>query len=196
MEEFLAQYGYVAIVIGTVLEGGTVLTLAGFAAHRGLMELFPWVVAAGAVGSFVDCLVWYAFGRYGVGFAAGRVERVRGKIERIEALLFRWKALFVMGARFIPGFRTAGALGVGLWKYPWPRFLIFNAVGSWVWSVVLASVGYGFGQGLTALIGEFKVWGWAILTMLVLAAGVSWAAWHHIWRKGKDSAGKRFPGRP
>lgn len=39
----IATYGYYALFLGTLLEGETVLVAAGYAAHRGLLEL-PWVI--------------------------------------------------------------------------------------------------------------------------------------------------------
>jgi membrane protein DedA with SNARE-associated domain len=49
----ISAYGYYAVEAGTFFEGETVLVLAGFAAHRGYLEL-PLVIAcafAGETGS-------------------------------------------------------------------------------------------------------------------------------------------------
>ena len=35
----IASYGYYALFVGTFLEGETVLIAAGFAAHRGILDL-------------------------------------------------------------------------------------------------------------------------------------------------------------
>jgi len=35
----LADHGYLAVFIGSLLEGETILVLAGFAAHQGLLSL-------------------------------------------------------------------------------------------------------------------------------------------------------------
>ena len=39
LREFLAQYGYLAVFAGTLLEGEVILVLAGFAAHQGYLQL-------------------------------------------------------------------------------------------------------------------------------------------------------------
>jgi membrane protein DedA with SNARE-associated domain len=54
MQELLDKYGYFAVMIGTILEGGTLLTMAGFLAHQGYLKLVPWVIAAGFAGNFID----------------------------------------------------------------------------------------------------------------------------------------------
>ena len=43
LEGFVENYGYWAILAGTVLEGETVLILGGLAAHQGYLEL-AWVL--------------------------------------------------------------------------------------------------------------------------------------------------------
>mgnify|MGYP000031125615 CR=1 FL=1 len=36
--EFIRNYGYLAVLLGTLLEGETVLLAAGFACHQGLLD--------------------------------------------------------------------------------------------------------------------------------------------------------------
>jgi membrane protein DedA with SNARE-associated domain len=39
VESLIEEYGYIAVFVGAFLEGETVLVLAGFAAHRGHLDL-------------------------------------------------------------------------------------------------------------------------------------------------------------
>ena len=39
LESFLAKYGYIAILLGTVFEGETIMIMGGFSAHRGYLDL-------------------------------------------------------------------------------------------------------------------------------------------------------------
>jgi hypothetical protein len=54
LESFLAKYGYIAILLGTVFEGETIMIMGGFSAHREYLKLLPWVVLAGFVGNFIQ----------------------------------------------------------------------------------------------------------------------------------------------
>ena len=45
LESIVDTYGYLAVLLGTFLEGETILVLGGFAAHRGYLAL-PWVIVA------------------------------------------------------------------------------------------------------------------------------------------------------
>jgi len=58
LESFLTKYGYVAILLGTAFEGETIMIMGGFSAHRGYLELLPWVVLAGFVGNFIQNLIY------------------------------------------------------------------------------------------------------------------------------------------
>ncbi|MBW2474086.1 MAG: hypothetical protein JRE56_05770 [Deltaproteobacteria bacterium] len=46
MESYIEHFGYLAILIGTFLEGETILILGGFAAHRGYLDLSLVIISA------------------------------------------------------------------------------------------------------------------------------------------------------
>ena len=48
----ISQYGYAALVIGSLAEGETVTLLGGVAAHQGLLQ-FPLVVLSVALGGMI-----------------------------------------------------------------------------------------------------------------------------------------------
>jgi len=64
LERFLARYGLAAVPVGTSFEGETTLVLAGFAAHRGYLEL-PEVMPAAVPGTLLGDHFWFWLGRWG-----------------------------------------------------------------------------------------------------------------------------------
>lgn len=58
----LADYGYFAVLAGSLLEGETILILAGFAAHQGHLSL-SWVMAVAFVGGTLGDQIFYFAGR-------------------------------------------------------------------------------------------------------------------------------------
>jgi membrane protein DedA with SNARE-associated domain len=64
LESFLAKYGYLAIILGTVFEGETNVIMGGFSAHRGYLKLLPWVILAGFAGNFIQNQVVFLLKRY------------------------------------------------------------------------------------------------------------------------------------
>lgn len=61
----IQNYGYLAVAVGTFLEGETILIMAGAAAHRGYLTM-PMVIMVGTIASFFgDQLYFYVGRRYG-----------------------------------------------------------------------------------------------------------------------------------
>ena len=59
MESFIEHYGYLAILVGTFLEGETILILGGVAAQRGYLDLHWVILAAFCVGLLGMYCFWY-----------------------------------------------------------------------------------------------------------------------------------------
>ena len=60
LESIVENYGYAALLVGTFLEGETILVIAGFLAHRGYLHL-PWVF----IVAFLVSMVMHMRGRSG-----------------------------------------------------------------------------------------------------------------------------------
>src|SRR4029453_19389718 len=72
LEQFLSQYGLIALSLLATVEGDASLILAGMLAHRGVLSL-PAVIIAGAAGNFVgDCACTSSDGRPGLDCATPR----------------------------------------------------------------------------------------------------------------------------
>jgi membrane protein DedA with SNARE-associated domain len=169
IDSFLQTYGILAIVLGTFVEGETILVLAGLAAHRGYLPL-PSVVAAGFAGSLLgDQLYFYLGRRHGEAFLAKR-PAWGARMMRARRVLERHHVAFILGFRFLYGLRTVSPFAIGMSEVPLHRYLILNAAGGFVWSVAVSLLGYSVGQGAEILLGRVKeIEAWLFLG--VAAAG-------------------------
>jgi membrane protein DedA with SNARE-associated domain len=144
LESLIAHLGYVAVLIGVIVEGETVLVAAGALAHRGDLSL-PIVIVAAFVGSTLGDQGWFHFGaRFGPKFLE-RHPRVRRRADAVRGWFSRYGTTFVLGFRFLYGFRTATPIMLGATHYPKWRFGVLNAVGALLWSITIACVGWGIG---------------------------------------------------
>ena len=98
----VAQYGYWAVVAGCLLEGETVLVLAGFAARQGLLSL-PVVMALGACAGALSDVALFGVGRWRGAALLARWPRIASYREPLNRLLARWGAWVVVGVRFMYG---------------------------------------------------------------------------------------------
>jgi len=62
LQSIIENYGYAAILIGTFLEGETILVLAGLAAHQGYLVL-TGVIFAAFLGSLSGDQLFFYLGR-------------------------------------------------------------------------------------------------------------------------------------
>jgi membrane protein DedA with SNARE-associated domain len=181
----IQNYGYLAVAVGTFLEGETILILAGAAAHRGYLTL-PMVIMVGTVASFVgDQLYFYVGRRYGTALLQ-RFPSLQSRAIRANALLERHHVPLILAIRFLYGLRIAGPIAMGMSGLPWFRFLVLNFIGAVVWATLIAGAGYGFGQGVSYLLADFdqdEAW-W--LASILLAGLLWWLLTHRKHRSQEN----------
>jgi membrane protein DedA with SNARE-associated domain len=171
--DLIANFGYLAIFIGTFLEGETVLALGGVAAAQGHLSL-PVVMVIATFGAFLgDQTAFFIGRRYGRRILA-RFPALAAKAPRVEALVRRWDAPAVILLRFLYGLRIAGPIVIGsLGISPW-RLALFNFIGVLLWAPLVASIGYAAGQAFEAWVGRLRHVQIAVLMAIVLAAVICW----------------------
>lgn len=131
-------------VIVPVLPSETVVITAGIIAGQGGL-LIPLVLIAAAVGAFAGDNLAYWIGNRGQRFAYRwivRGQRSRRSLEWAERMLHRYGGSLIIVGRFVPGGRSATAIGSGVLDYPWRRFVVYDAVGAATWSIVTSMIGY------------------------------------------------------
>ncbi|HJX15656.1 MAG TPA: DedA family protein [Candidatus Deferrimicrobiaceae bacterium] len=157
LDLFIHQYGYLALVVGTILEGEVILILGGFAAHQGYLEL-PWVILAGFAGSLTGDQFFFFLGRWkGTAF----LEKKKGwtdRAERIRAWVREYQTLITLGFRFVfvYGFRTVTPLFLGMSRMPAARFMALNVISALLWATLIGTGGYLFGAALKMFVADVK----------------------------------------
>lgn len=166
-------YGYPAAFLGSMLEGETVLVLAGLAAHRGHLSL-PVVWLLAAAGGACGDAIYFALGRrYGERLIA-RFPRFAPAADRVHRLIDRGPVISVIAVRFLYGVRMAGPMVIGTSDMSWPHFLFWNACGALLWSAAWLLAGYAVGEVAQRLLGNLAhVERELFLGVLVVAVGVA-----------------------
>ncbi|EBC7690672.1 DedA family protein [Salmonella enterica] len=182
----ITHYGYAALVIGSMAEGETVTLLGGVAAHQGLLK-FPLVVVAVALGGMMGDQLLYLLGRCYGGKILRRFPRYHTKIGHAQKMIQRHPYLFVIGTRFMYGFRVVGPLLIGASRLPPKIFLPLNIVGALVWALLFTTLGYLGGEVIAPWLHDLDqhlrhgVW---LILAVVLVVGVRW----RLKRRGKAEA--------
>ena len=171
LSQLLADYGYLAVFAGSLLEGETVLVLAGIAAHQGLLSL-PWVIAVAFCGGTLGDQIFFFVGRRHGESLLQRLPRMASNAQRVNRLLLRHHAVLIVGVRFMYGLRIVGPIVIGMSQVPPRRFLLFNLIGAAIWSVVIAGAGFLFSQTLRWLFADMNRYDYVAALVIVGIAGL------------------------
>ena len=178
-EELVTHYGYLALLIGTFLEGETILIIGGLLAHRGYLEL-PYVIASAFAGTLFGDQLYFYIGRIrGKKFIDSRPVW-QAKSRRVFRLLEKHQVLLILGFRFIYGIRTVTPFVLGSSGISPLRYLLLNICGALLWAMAVGVLGFYFGQALELVIGEIKRYEKAVILTLLFFSAVVWLLFH--WR--------------
>jgi len=185
IEHYMLIYGYWAVFFGVMLEnagvpipGETILLIAGYFASRGQfhLALVMLIAASGAVvGDNIGFAIGHHYGR-SVLLRFGRFVFLTPKrLEHMENYFESHGNKTILVARFITGLRVFAALLAGAsGKMRWRVFFIYNVAGAILWSVVITTLGYLFGQSLPLLVKWVGRSGTVLLIAVIIVGVIVW----------------------
>jgi membrane protein DedA with SNARE-associated domain len=175
----IADYGYVALFAGALLEGETLLVLAGFAAHQGYLQLH-WVIGIALLGGFLGDQIYFWLGKRHGAWVMSRFPQLVPVFERANELIKRHHEVLIVGVRFLYGLRTVGPMAFGMSTVPVWRFMLFNVLGATIWAAGIGCAGYMFGQALELFLDDLKRIEEVLLSAILSGGIVFWG-----WRRWK-----------
>ncbi|WP_414041830.1 DedA family protein [Acidithiobacillus sp. M4-SHS-6] len=177
IKEFLRQYGYWILFVGTLLEGEAVVIIAGALAHAGVLDL-GMVILVSWLGSTLNDQVLYQLGsRYGQRLIDCLPHFLKRHVAQAEGLIRRFGDWVTLLFRFIYGTRTITPILLGLHHYPPRRYLLMNPLAAAVWAAVIASIGFALGASLKSLLSGVHYVQLVLLLLVLLGALLYWI-WH------------------
>jgi membrane protein DedA with SNARE-associated domain len=117
LQQFLQEFGYFALFLGTFFEGETILVLAGFLAFRGYMDL-KLVMIVAFLGSYAGDQLWYFLGRKHGRKLLARKPRWQLMGDKALEHIRKHPDIWVLSFRFVYGLRTVMPVAIGLSGLP------------------------------------------------------------------------------
>ena len=173
LEQLIAQYGYIVVFLGTLLEGETVLILAGFLAHRGYLILSLVILTAFA-GTFIGDQFFFYLGRLRGISLVERHRSWQSRYEKASSLLRRHQIPVIVGFRFIYGMRTVTPFLIGLSRVKPAVFFLLNGIGAFVWALAIGCLGYFIGNAMELIFQEVKRYEVAVAATIVCIGVIVW----------------------
>jgi len=183
----LESHGYWVVFVGLTLDmmglpfpGEVVLLWAGFLIFLGVLQ-FPYVVLLATVAVLIGESFTYSMGRLVgergekrlVEFYCRWTACTLGSahcMEKTEGYLGRFRSWSLLFAKFVFGVRAFICPAAGMLRIPYRQFLLFDLLGTVIWSATFTSLGFFLGtqwhylaQGLER---AQMVLGWLILFSL------------------------------
>jgi len=184
LESLLATYGYPILFIGTVMEGETVMILAGLSAHLGYLSLF-WVIAIGFLGAFCGDQICFLIGRRHGQELLARFPSWNARAERALQKLQKHQNLVILSFRFLYGLRAATPFVLGMGQVSYLRFVTLDLISASIWAVCIALAGYYFGRAVEPVLKDIQHYEAALLTGIGGIALLVWLV--HVYRRRRAS---------
>ena len=168
LQQLISDYGYLALFIGTYLEGETILLIAGFLAHSGGLGLeLPYVILSAFLGTFAGDQTFFYIGRLkGISFLEKR-PHWHSKTDKVFDMLHRHQLPVILGFRFIYGIRNVTPFVIGASRLSPVKFFILNFLGALIWAVSFGLIGYQFGDIAERVMGDVAQYQGYLLMALV-----------------------------
>ena len=183
LSEFIRNYGYYALFLGTCLEGETIMILAGIAAHQGFLEL-PWVILLGFLGSLTgDQTIFFISRHWGKRILA-RFPWLYLRMEKVNRILERHGTWYTISFRFFYGLRNPTPFVIGLSSIRTARFVALNTLGAAIWAVTLGLMGFLLGELAARILSHSK---WAILGVAAIGLAI-WLVRHLLLTRARHRA--------
>ena len=193
IEQYMHLYGYWAVFFGVMLEnaglpipGETILLIGGYFCSQGELNL-PLVMLIAATGAVIGDNIGFAIGHHygrGILLRFGRfIFLTPQRLDNLTNYFASHGNKTILIARFVTGLRVFAAILAGASKMPWRIFVVYNIAGAILWSVVISSLGYLFGQTLPLLVKWVGRSGTILLIAAIVTGIVVWRIRAHRKKK-------------
>ena len=178
-ELLLEKFGYLAVFLGTFLEGEAILVTAGFFAERGYLN--PAAVAAvGFAGAYSGHLFWFWLGRAHGVKVLDRFPKMKTHFGKGIRLFERYGAAAIIITQWLYGLRITAAVIIGISRISTLKFLLYEAASCVVWAIVITSAGFYFGRAVERVLGRAAhIEKYGLIVIVLVAIG---AFAYHRWK--------------
>jgi membrane protein DedA with SNARE-associated domain len=181
LQEFIKDWGYIAVFLGSLVEGESVIFVAGFLAHEGYLSL-PKIIIISFMGTLIADQTLYYFGRHYGNYFINKFPSLRLRADKAFHLLRRYDTLFILSFRFIYGIRIMSPIIIGSSGVEVKRFAILNVIAAAIWSVGSCVAAYFLAHLIMDVLHLFP----KIILGLVLGGG-GFGYVIYKWRKKRKS---------
>lgn len=166
MEDFIREWGYIALFLYSFGGGFVGLVVAGVLSYAGDLNIVVSIMVAASSNFLGDQFLFY-MARTNKMYANDTMKKYGRKVALAHLLMRRYGSTVVFIQKYIYGIKTLIPLAMGLTKYSYKKFTFFNAIATVVWACLVGYVSYLMGEIILTYAEEYKYVGIAIILSIV-----------------------------
>ncbi|QKF59703.1 DedA family protein [Aliarcobacter lanthieri] len=166
MEQFIQDWGYIALFLYTFGGGFLALAIAGAFSYAGDLNIYICIAVAG-VSNFVGSQFLFYMGKYNKEYVEDMMKNHKKKIALVKVLLKKYGIFIVFIQKYIYGVKTLIPLVMGVSEYNPYKFMILNIFASILWACVIGYISFVAGEFLMSISDKFQYMGFIIVFVII-----------------------------
>lgn len=174
MEDLIREGGYLAYIFLFLYSfgGGFVgLVVASVLSYAGDLNLVITMMVAGTSNFLGDQFLFF-MARTNKSYAKDSMKKYGRKVALAHLWMRRYGSTVVFFQKYVYGIKTLIPLAMGLTKYSYKKFTIYNIFATALWTVVIGYTSFMMGELILTYASEYKYYGVAAILALIL--GISY----------------------
>ena len=169
----LETYGYIGLFLYSLGGGFVALLGAGVLSFLGKMDLTTSIAIAFTANALGDILLVY-LARYQKSMMMEGLKKHRRKLALSHIYMKKYGSWIILIQKFVYGIKTIIPIAIGLTKYDFKKFIVFNIGSSAIWALVVGLGSYYSGSALVKLAEIIGDKPWIAPVILVAFGGSLW----------------------
>ncbi len=151
----ISHYGFIIIILGMMIEGTTMVIAVGVICYLGLMPLSIAIISS-ITGAILGDWFWYFVGRNYASFVISKFPSLKEKIDSLNDKIQTKGNILAFLERYIYGGALLFPIALGVDRYPFKKYVIFESIGTTLWAILGVGLGYLLGSSAQEIFGKIE----------------------------------------
>jgi len=166
LEEFIKDWGYLALFLYSFGGGFVGLAVAGVLSYAGDLNIIISIFVAG-ISNFIGDQFLFYMARTNKIYAKDTMKKYGRKVALAHVMMRKYGSSVVFLQKYIYGIKTLIPLAMGLTKYSFKKFTVYNIFASVLWSIIVGYASFMMGEIILSYANEYKYYGIGVILLVI-----------------------------
>ena len=167
MEQFIQDWGYIALFLYSFGGGMLAIAIGGVFAASGDLNIY-FVISIAVISNFIGDQFLFFLARNNKQYAKDMMQKYKRKIAYSHLLMRKYGSVVVFIQKYLYGVKTLIPLAMGLTKFDAKKFVVLNFLASIVWGLIVGLSAFYLGQVVIDSLEQFKEYAIVVILAIVL----------------------------